>query len=34
MKPLHIVEEEIFIQAILGLGYRLILMEIDLLVFD
>jgi len=34
VKSLHIVEEEVFGQAIAGLGHRLVLMEIDLLVFD
>jgi len=34
MKPLHIVEEKVFGQAFAGLGDRLVVMEIDLLVFD
>ena len=34
MKSLHIIEEEVFGQAIAGLGDRLVLVEIDFLVFD
>ena len=34
MKPLHIVEEEIFDKATASLRYRYVLMEIDLLVLD
>ena len=34
MKSLHIVEEEVCGQAIAGLGDRLVVVEIDLLIFD
>jgi hypothetical protein len=34
MKPLHIVEEKVFVEAIVGVRDRMILIMIDLLVFD
>jgi hypothetical protein len=34
MKPLHIVEEQVSGQTIMGLGDRLVVVEIDLLIFD